>query len=138
MTIPTADEARALRAFAGGTHYNARQLQGGQSCLDAGWLVEPIPAANHALITDAGREALARYDAAHPPITHLKPGEPTGIPMLLTCPGCGERHLDEGEWETRPHHTHACQSCGMVWRPAIVNTVGVRFLPGFRNEGGQQ
>lgn len=31
------------------------------------------------------------------------------------------------------HHTHACQSCGMVWRPALVATVGVRFLPGFKN-----
>lgn len=26
--------------------------------------------------------------------------------------------------------THVCQDCGMVWRPANVPTVGVRFLPG--------
>lgn len=56
------------------------------------------------------------------------------ILMLLWCPECGERHLDEGEFATKPHHTHACQHCGMVWRPAIVFTVGVRFLPGFRNK----
>lgn len=56
------------------------------------------------------------------------------IPMVLTCPSCGVRHIDEGEFATRPHHTHACQSCGVVWRPAIVPTVGVRFLPGFKNE----
>lgn len=31
------------------------------------------------------------------------------------------------------HHTHACQHCGMVWRPAVVPTVGVYFLPGFKN-----
>jgi predicted DNA-binding transcriptional regulator AlpA/rubredoxin len=55
------------------------------------------------------------------------------VPMLLTCPSCGERHIDEGEFATRVHHTHACQHCGMVWRPAIVPTVGVRFLPGFRD-----
>lgn len=55
------------------------------------------------------------------------------IPMRLTCPKCGELHIDEGEFATKPHHTHACQSCGMVWRPAIVDTVGVRFLPGFKN-----
>lgn len=56
------------------------------------------------------------------------------VPMILWCPKCGGRHLDEGEFATRRHHTHACQTCGVVWRPALVPTVGVRFLPGFRNE----
>ena len=56
------------------------------------------------------------------------------IPMLLWCPNCGSRHIDAGEFATRVHHTHACQSCGMVWRPAVVPTVGVLFLPGFKNE----
>jgi rubredoxin len=56
------------------------------------------------------------------------------IPMILTCPACSERHIDEGEFATtKIHHTHACQNCGVVWRPAIVPTVGVQFLPGFRN-----
>ncbi|HVY79842.1 MAG TPA: DNA-directed RNA polymerase subunit alpha C-terminal domain-containing protein [Steroidobacteraceae bacterium] len=53
--------------------------------------------------------------------------------MRLVCPRCGTLHIDEGEFATKPHHTHACQSCGEVWRPAIVATVGVRFLPGFKN-----
>ncbi len=56
------------------------------------------------------------------------------VPMLLTCPVCGTRHVDEGTFATKPHHTHACQSCGTCWRPAIVATVGVRFLPGFKDE----
>ena len=58
------------------------------------------------------------------------------IPMILTCPmpTCGGRHIDEGEFATKVHHTHACQHCGMVWRPAIEPTVGVQFLPGFKNE----
>jgi hypothetical protein len=56
------------------------------------------------------------------------------IPMLLTCPSCGARHIDKGAFTTKPHHTHACQSCGMCWRPAIVATVGVQFLPGFKDE----
>lgn len=56
-----------------------------------------------------------------------------GIPMLLHCPMCNARHIDEGEFATKPHHTHACQSCGHCWRPAIVATVGVQFLPGFKN-----
>lgn len=55
------------------------------------------------------------------------------IPMLLWCPECGTRHIDTGEFEDKVHHTHACQSCGMVWRPAIVPTRGVEFLPGFKN-----
>lgn len=59
---------------------------------------------------------------------------PQPIPMLLVCPCCGCRHVDEGEFRTKPHHTHACQHCGMCWRPAIVPTVGVKFLPGFRDD----
>ena len=60
----------------------------------------------------------------------------TPIPMRLPCPDCGELHIDEGEFATKPHHTHACQQCGNVWRPAIVETVGVRFLPGFKDKPG--
>ncbi len=56
------------------------------------------------------------------------------VPMLLHCPVCYARHIDEGEFATKPHHTHACQTCGMTWRPAVVPTVGVQFLPGFKNE----
>lgn len=58
---------------------------------------------------------------------------PAPIPMILHCPDCSNRHVDEDEFADRPHHTHACQHCGMVWRPAVVPTVGVRFLPGFKN-----
>lgn len=57
------------------------------------------------------------------------------IPMRLNCPGCSELHIDEGEFVAKPHHTHACQECGLVWRPAVVHTVGVRYLPGFKNDG---
>ena len=56
------------------------------------------------------------------------------IAILLWCPYCHERHIDEGEFATKLHHTHACQNCGLVWRPAIQPTVGVMFLPGFKNE----
>ncbi len=59
----------------------------------------------------------------------LKPME-----LLLWCPECGERHVDQGEFATKPHHTHACQRCGLVWRPAVENTVGVRFLKGFKDD----
>lgn len=55
------------------------------------------------------------------------------IPMILNCPQCGERHIDEQDFAEVAHHTHACQGCGFVWRPAKVNTHGVQFLPGYRN-----
>lgn len=55
------------------------------------------------------------------------------IPMILMCPACDARHIDVGRFATHPHTTHACQGCGFVWRPALLNTVGVQFLPGFRD-----
>lgn len=58
------------------------------------------------------------------------------IHMRLPCPECHALHIDEGLFATKVHHTHACQECGCVWRPAVVPTIGVRFLPGFLNEDG--
>lgn len=58
---------------------------------------------------------------------------PQAIPMLLWCPLCHTRHVDEPDHE--PHKTHACQSCGLLWRPALVPTAGVEFLPGCFNPG---
>jgi hypothetical protein len=55
------------------------------------------------------------------------------IPMILHCPECKARHIDQGEFATRVHHTHSCQSCWLTWRPAVVPTVGVQFLPGFKD-----
>ena len=55
------------------------------------------------------------------------------VPIRLHCPDCGGLHVDEPPWDKKAHHTHACQHCGNVWRPAIVDTVGVQFLPGFKN-----
>jgi hypothetical protein len=58
----------------------------------------------------------------------------SAFPMLLWCPECLTRHVDKGAFAMKGHHTHACQDCGHVWRPAIVSTVGVQFLPGFKDE----
>lgn len=63
--------------------------------------------------------------------------KPSPIPMFLTCPRCNTRHIDEGDFATKSHHTHSCQECGLTWRPAVVATVGVQFLPGFKNERQQ-
>ena len=59
---------------------------------------------------------------------------PVAIPMILTCPLCSARHIDEGEFATKIHVDHSCQSCGLTWRPATVPTVGVQFLPGYKNK----
>lgn len=64
---------------------------------------------------------------------HLACSPRAPVPMILTCPKCGGRHIDEGDFATKVHHTHACQHCGMVWRPSVIPTVGVQFLPGFKN-----
>jgi rubredoxin len=56
------------------------------------------------------------------------------IPMLLWCPMCNTRHIDEGEFATKSHKSHECQNCGMIWRPAIVPTVGVQFLFGSKDK----
>jgi hypothetical protein len=78
---------------------------------------------------------LRAWFAAHWPA----PGgeeRPSTVPMYLTCPKCNARHIDDGDFATKVHHTHSCQACGMTWRPAVVPTVGVAFLPGFKNEAG--
>jgi rubredoxin len=56
------------------------------------------------------------------------------VPMILFCPVCHARHIDEGKFATHGHATHACQNCGVVWKPALVDTVGVQFLPGYKSE----
>lgn len=71
------------------------------------------------------------------PTPPISSEELVGIPMRLNCPECRELHIDEGEFATKPHHTHACQACGHVWRPAVVPTTGVRFLPGFKTSPGK-
>lgn len=68
------------------------------------------------------------------PLTHADlDARMVPVPMLLHCPVCNARHVDVGEFSTKLHHTHACQNCGHVWRPAIVPTTGVQFLPGFKD-----
>jgi hypothetical protein len=96
----------------------------------------------HDLRSKLARAALSRHnvDGGIQPSEMLKAIESYGVvrdssvvPMLLWCPACSARHVDVGEFATKVHHTHACQSCGVVWRPAIVPTVGVQYLPGFKD-----
>jgi hypothetical protein len=70
----------------------------------------------------------------------MRQGEPPPVPLALrlVCEQCGTLHIDEGEFATRPHKTHTCQHCGAQWQPALVPTVGVRFLPGCQKAPGGQ
>ena len=89
----------------------------------------------HATHGDAQLAVDALYvDLVQPILTGDVEGDakPEPIPLILTCPGCNARHIDEGEFATKVHHTHSCQACGLTWRPAVVPTVGVQFLPRFK------
>lgn len=53
---------------------------------------------------------------------------PEGIkPLHIDCPNCGETHIDEGEWRTRPHETHLCLECGFKFKVDFdgVKTCGI-------------
>ena len=81
-------------------------------------------------------EVLANVRAMEKELDELRPlaaQSQRPVPMILHCPDCRARHVDAGEFATKPHHTHSCQSCGLTWRPAVVHTVGVQFLPGFKD-----
>lgn len=63
-------------------------------------------------------------------------GKRHALPMLLWCPVCGQRHIDADDMPA--HKTHACQYCGMLWRPALIATHGVRFLPGCKDDAAER
>lgn len=86
------------------------------------------------IIAKERNEAVANLEDIKNALYRTDPKDLKPIPMIIFCPACDGRHIDEGEFATKPHHTHACQHCGHVWRPALVHTVGVQFLPGFKNE----
>lgn len=96
-----------------------RPLKAGDSKLLTAWRVQ-LDSLDKFTVDKFTAAGLVRTDAA--------------IPMLLWCPECGARHVDAGEFATKLHHTHACQTCGHVWRPALIHTVGVQFLPGFKDK----
>lgn len=86
-----------------------------------------------AVTVTASAAVVEAADRPRDAVTMSADDMPSPIPLLLWCPGCGERHIDGGTFASKPHHTHACQNCGMVWRPSIRPTVGVLFLPGFKD-----
>ena len=61
---------------------------------------------------------------------------------VLVCPDCGRRHLDVGEWKTRPHHKHLCHYCGHIWRledyvaGSILGSTGASILEAHAHNRG--
>ncbi|HYD38081.1 MAG TPA: helix-turn-helix transcriptional regulator [Allosphingosinicella sp.] len=72
--------------------------------------------------------------------TPALPDERAPIDMLLFCPKCGVKHVDDPEpgmvrkgvseepWTNPPHRSHLCHACYTIWRPADVPTNGVERL----------
>lgn len=58
----------------------------------------------------------------------MKPHAVKPQPMLLRCPTCGAPHVDDGEWQSRPHRTHKCALCRNEWRPVDELTIGVGLI----------
>ncbi len=56
----------------------------------------------------------------------------TPIDIILICPNCFMRHVDEPQpeknWDNPPHRSHECQFCYTIWRPADVPTNGVEKI----------
>ena len=85
-------------------------------------------------------EILARHElegAEHYLVLRPEFKVTTSYSMILACPACHRRHVDEGDYAFEPHRSHACQYCGTIWRPALVPTVGVAFLPGCAPEDAE-
>jgi hypothetical protein len=82
-------------------------------------------------------------------VTELEARLASPIDILLFCPNCAERHVDEAKpdicetcghgeaecscaeytaWLNPPHKSHRCEECNHVWRPADVPTNGVRAI----------
>lgn len=95
-------------------------------------ITEGPDAEDHYLVPGFVLEHIRAVNEGRPP----PPAQP--IPMILNCPACGLRHVDGADFREKPHHTHACQACGHTWRPAIVPTQGVNFLPGFLSPEEQE
>lgn len=80
------------------------------------------------------RYLLNLNEARHTEMLHLQASLSYPVPMIMHCPLCNGRHIDKGDFAHKSHHTHACQHCGHCWRPAVMATVGVQFLPGFKDK----
>ena len=49
--------------------------------------------------------------------------------MVLFCPRCGTRYVDQPDpatgWLNESHRSHLWHLCGNIWRPADIVTVGL-------------
>ncbi len=95
--------------------------------LDQKWRSEKRAGVVSSVTATASADGVLTWseDTRAPPASTGEPATRDPLPMLLSCPLCKTRHVDEGESALNPHHTHRCLRCGFQWRPALGNTVGV-------------
>ena len=51
----------------------------------------------------------------------------TIVPVVVRCPSCDTVHVDEGEWEMRPHRTHLCLSCGILFDVVVRGVAALQL-----------
>lgn len=88
------------------------------------------------IILDYSRDAAKAFEAEIQTLRARISDLEKPVALWLSCPQCSTRHVDVGEYATKPHVAHTCQNkaCGLTWRPAVVATVGVQFLPGSEDD----
>lgn len=95
----------------GGVHVHARRVPGGEKEIDSSYDAVDITVRRDLLESTSrisARTASAYYIARFLG-NRLK---------CLSCPRCGEHHLDEGHFAMVEHRTHLCESCGHYFRDA--------------------
>jgi predicted RNA-binding Zn-ribbon protein involved in translation (DUF1610 family) len=100
----------------GKVHVHHRPVAGDQKDLDESFDIVTVRNGNATVVIE-GMAAKA-----------FSISELTGMTVVpLTCPHCGEVHIDELMFATNPHIKHLCNSCGRNFRdrtPSISNPLG--------------
>lgn len=67
-------------------------------------------------------------------LAELAKRNPPHLELLIHCPRCLKQHVDEGEYATAPHKSHACQFCGLTFQASGPReSIGVQFFTGYKN-----
>lgn len=112
--VPPAIEIEAPAHEPGKIHVHRRATAGSPKDIDRSFDIVRVHDEDRVMVIE-GMAAVA-----------FSVSELVGEPIrVLTCPHCGERHIDEARFATHPHTKHLCNSCGRNFRdttgPSISN-----------------